>query len=191
MSKNKIWLHLTIFLILMMGTTYFAYEAFAPIEISENSISQIIEPAELIENNVATTKEATKNAPKNKESKINLEINNKEEDTFTTSTGEKIVETLPYSATLEVNGQNYKVNFAEEKIVLKDLMDKLQAESDFRYSGKNYSSLGFFVEEVNGVKNTNKYWVYYLNGVSAKAGISTQKINSGDNIKWSYENSTF
>ena len=174
-----------------MGTTYFAYEAFAPIEISENSISQIIEPAELIENNVATTKEATKNAPKNKESKINLEINNKEEDTFTTSTGEKIVETLPYSATLEVNGQNYKVNFAEEKIVLKDLMDKLQAESDFRYSGKNYSSLGFFVEEVNGVKNTNKYWVYYLNGVSAKAGISTQKINSGDNIKWSYENSTF
>ena len=70
-------------------------------------------------------------------------------------------------------------------------MDKLQAESDFRYSGKNYSSLGFFVEEVNGVKNTNKYWVYYLNGVSAKAGISTQKINSGDNIKWSYENSTF
>jgi len=201
MPKNKIWLHLTIFLILLLGTTYFTYEAFAPNKISENknqitenSISQIIEPAELIENNVATKKEATKNSPKNTESEINLEINNKEEDTFTTSTGEKIVENLPYSATITVDGKNYIIGFEKEGSVLKDLLDKLQTESDFRFSGTNYSGIGFFITEINGIKNDNKkgkYWVYYLNGQSAQAGVSVQKINSNDNIEWKYEESTF
>ena len=131
---------------------------------------------------------------KNKESEINLEINNKEEDTFTTSTGEKIVENLPYSATITVDGKNYIIGFEKEGSVLKDLLDKLQTESDFRFSGTNYSGIGFFITEINGIKNDNKkgkYWVYYLNGQSAQAGVSVQKINSNDNIEWKYEESTF
>ena len=50
------------------------------------------------------------------------------------------------------------------------------------------------MEEINGLKNNpqeNKYWIYYLNGKSAKLGISTQVVKPGDVIEWKFEKSNF
>ena len=75
-----------------------------------------------------------------------------------------------------------------------EAMDILQQNSDFTFNGQNYASLGFFVNEINGVKNdakNNKYWIYYINGQSAKVGISNYKLINNDLIDWKYEESKF
>ena len=70
-------------------------------------------------------------------------------------------------------------------------MTKLKSEGEVSFSGKEYSSMGFFVEEINGVKNDNlagKYWIYYINGQSAQVGISNYIIKPNDLIEWKYGN---
>ncbi len=194
MPKNKLSLHLTLFFILLCATAFFGYQSFY---VEKSSDKQV----EINNNNSVTNNDIeTNNKVTTTEDKI---IPNKEQQTSTlvqetvTTSIQAISEEhkqLPYSATITVNQKNYTVDFEKEGTILKDLLDKLQTESDFTFSGINYSGLGFFITEINGIKNDNKqgkYWVYYLNGQSAQAGISVQKINSGDNIKWSYENSTF
>lgn len=67
-------------------------------------------------------------------------------------------------------------------------MNILQKESDFSFKGKEYSSLGYFVEEINRNKGTpGKYWIYYVNGKEASVGISKYILKNGDIIKWSQE----
>lgn len=55
---------------------------------------------------------------------------------------------------------------------------------------KEFSGLGAMVQSIGGVANdtrANKFWIYYINGALAKAGVSFIKINSNDVIKWNYE----
>lgn len=97
------------------------------------------------------------------------------------------------TVTLKINNQEYNTNLGESNTVY-EVMEKLAQESNFSFSGKEYSSLGFFVDEINGVKNNNKtgeYWIYYVNGVSAKVGISNYLLNNNDLIEWKYESSNF
>jgi hypothetical protein len=50
------------------------------------------------------------------------------------------------------------------------------------------------VEEIGGLKSdqqNGKYWIYYINGKSAKLGISTQIVKPGDLIEWKYGNANF
>ena len=64
-------------------------------------------------------------------------------------------------------------------------MQKLQAEGKINFKDKNYSGMGKFVEEINGLKSSqNKYWIYYINGKEANVGISNYKINPGDVVSW-------
>lgn len=54
--------------------------------------------------------------------------------------------------------------------------------------------MGEFVEEINGIKNnqaTGEYWIYYINGESAKMGVSNYIIKPNDVIKWNYEKANF
>lgn len=72
-----------------------------------------------------------------------------------------------------------------------DLMMYASADSrqPFLFRAKEYSGMGLFVEEINGLKNNNQtgeYWIYYLNGQSGKVGISQQLIKSNDIIEWKY-----
>jgi len=61
-------------------------------------------------------------------------------------------------------------------------------ENNFSFVAKEYSSLGVFVEEINGIKGENgKYWIYYVNDKEASVGVSNYKINNGDIISWKYE----
>jgi hypothetical protein len=95
------------------------------------------------------------------------------------------------SAALFVGDKKYETSVSGNSSVY-DLMEKLQKETDFRFSGKNYPEFGFFVEEINGVKNNPRnfqYWIYYINGQEANMGISAMKLKQGDIIVWKYESS--
>lgn len=74
-----------------------------------------------------------------------------------------------------------------------DLMNLLKAENKINFLGKDYSGLGFFVEEINGVKNNpaGENWIYYINSQPAQAGISNYLININDIIEWKYEKQNF
>ena len=86
--------------------------------------------------------------------------------------------------TLEINEVSYKESITEQ-ISVYDFMQKLQAEGKINFKDKNYSGMGKFVEEINGLKSSqNKYWIYYINGKEANVGISNYKINPGDVVSW-------
>jgi hypothetical protein len=70
-----------------------------------------------------------------------------------------------------------------------DLMVKLREEKKIDFKGKDYSGLGFFVEEIDGVKNNQagNNWFYYVNGQQAPVGVSSYKIKNNDVVEWKYE----
>lgn len=71
-----------------------------------------------------------------------------------------------------------------------DAMKILSREYAVDVQFKEFSSLGAMVQSIGGVANdtrANKFWIYYINGALAKAGVSFIKINSNDVIKWNYE----
>ena len=91
--------------------------------------------------------------------------------------------------TVRVDDKNYQAEFASSTTVY-DLMNKLKYENKISFSGKEYTGMGMFVDEINGVKNDNlagKYWIYYINSESAQVGISNYTIKQGDLIEWKYE----
>lgn len=92
---------------------------------------------------------------------------------------------------LIVNDALYEVSLPENSSVY-EMMKMIRSENpDFSFNGKEYSGLGFFVEEINGVRNNKdsreNYWIYYINGKKAEAGISNYIVKSGDEILWKYE----
>lgn len=106
-----------------------------------------------------------------------------------------VVQQNPVTATFKVNEEEYTVKTATNASVL-NLMQNLSASSikPFSFSGQEYAGLGFFVDEINGVKNdasANKYWLYYINGESATVGISEYIVKPNDIIQWKYEISNF
>ena len=68
-----------------------------------------------------------------------------------------------------------------------DFMSKMQKEGKIDFKYKEYSGMGKFIEEINGIKNENKNWIYYVNNIKADVGVSNYKINNGDIVSWKYE----
>lgn len=95
-------------------------------------------------------------------------------------------------AVLLINGVEYKTNVKTDSSAY-DLMNELKNQNKIDFQGKNYSDLGFFVEQINGLKNNplGKNWVYYINGQPAQVGISNYKIKASDVIEWKYEKKSF
>lgn len=88
--------------------------------------------------------------------------------------------------TLSVDGQIYRGSIKDGATIL-DAMRAL-ASSNFAFTGRDYPSLGFFVESINGKKNANGfYWILYINGKSSDLGVSQAKIRDGDQVEWKYE----
>ncbi|MFZ3015460.1 MAG: DUF4430 domain-containing protein [Minisyncoccia bacterium] len=88
--------------------------------------------------------------------------------------------------TLLINEAKYTTNISEETSVY-DFMDKLRTEGKIYFKDKTYSGMGKFIEEINGIKNGEKYWIYYVNNKKANIGVSNYKINEGDIVSWKYE----
>lgn len=95
----------------------------------------------------------------------------------------------PINTTLEINGQKYSVNLPEKSTAY-DAMIKLVNDKKITAVFKEFSGLGYFVDEIDGVKtdkNAGKYWIYLLNGKPAQTGISNYILKNNDSITWKYE----
>lgn len=71
-----------------------------------------------------------------------------------------------------------------------DAMISLAASSTahFSFSAKEYPGIGYFIEEINGVKNAGgKYWTLYVNGKYAPVGASDYKLLEGNRAEWKFE----
>ena len=87
---------------------------------------------------------------------------------------------------LEINNVKYETEISKE-ISVYDFMTKLQKEGKINFRAKNYPGMGEFIESINGIKNSDKNWIYYINGKKAEIGVSNYKINNGDIVSWKYE----
>ena len=95
-----------------------------------------------------------------------------------------------YPAALYIGSEKFGASVLPRSTVY-DLMDSLKNKGALSFSGKNYSGIGFFVEEINGIKNnpkTGEFWIYYINNKPANVGISGYELKPGDVISWKYEN---
>ncbi len=69
-----------------------------------------------------------------------------------------------------------------------DAMRKLAASGKLAFEGREYPSLGYFVESINGKKyGGGFYWFLYINGRSSDTGASQTTLEDGDAIEWRYE----
>ena len=106
--------------------------------------------------------------------------------TIGTISGKTTTSTTADTATLAIGRNRYQIP-ANNSAVL-DAMNELSSTRDFKFTGKDYPSLGFFVESINGKKNADGfYWILYVNGKSSDLGVSQAKIRAGDTIEWKYE----
>lgn len=93
------------------------------------------------------------------------------------------------NVTLTAGAHAYGANISGSESVL-TLMRSLSSATDFKFTGEDYPSLGFFVESIDGVRNADgKYWILYINGKSADVGASNASIKSGDTVEWRFEKS--
>jgi hypothetical protein len=91
------------------------------------------------------------------------------------------------TASLVVGEQSYIVAVSPDKTVM-DAMRRLESSGDITLTGKEYPSMGFFVESINGKRNSaDRYWILYINGKLSDSGASQTIVHPGDSIEWRYE----
>lgn len=89
-------------------------------------------------------------------------------------------------ATLIVDGSAYPIELAPGDTVL-DAMQKARAFG-LDFSGREYPSLGYFVESISGkAAQGGYYWFLYINGISSQTGASQTPIHPGDTVEWRYK----
>jgi len=123
---------------------------------------------------------------KNEQSEISGQNNQNQKNNESQISGE--VEKL-IDVSLKVQDKTYTVKIKEGSFAY-DLMEQLKNQG-FSFSATEYSSLGFFVTEINGIKEDRKnstYWTLYLNNKEATTGVSKLILKNGDLIEWKYEN---
>lgn len=94
---------------------------------------------------------------------------------------------------LYVGDKRHEISIPEQSTVY-NLMISLKQRGDLDFKGKDSSGLGFFVEEINGIKNNikeNTFWIYYVNGKTANVGVSYYILKTNDIINWKYEKPQF
>lgn len=93
------------------------------------------------------------------------------------------------AVTLVVEGASHDLQAPLSSSVY-DVMSRAQAAGIMEFSGKEFSGIGYFVEEINGKREDLKgrhFWILYMNGQKAKAGVSSLVVNNQDIIEWKYE----
>ena len=96
---------------------------------------------------------------------------------------------LAPNITFLADGVSYDVYASEHSTVL-DAMRVLASTSDFRFTGRDYPSLGFFVESIGGKSADNGYvWILYVNNKKSALGASQMPLGAGDAVEWRYEQS--
>lgn len=94
---------------------------------------------------------------------------------------------IPISLEVEETVYNVSVQSGSSAY---DAMLKARETSGLSFKGSQFADLGFFVEEINGIKQNpreGKYWIYYVNNRKAEVGISVYIVQKHDIISWKYE----
>ena len=105
-----------------------------------------------------------------------------------TSLEESSPETIP--VTLTVSDTSHQIQVLPNSTAYQ-VMNQLKQENKLSFSTKNFSGLGYFIEEINGIKNspsTGFYWTLYINNQEAKVGISNYTVKPNDTLTWKFEN---
>lgn len=98
-----------------------------------------------------------------------------------------LTESAVAHATLKIGEKTYSVLVTPGETLL-DAMTVLVPTSDLTFTGRDYPSLGFFVESINGIKNEKgMYWILYVNGTTSASGVSATTLKTRDIIEWKYE----
>ena len=68
---------------------------------------------------------------------------------------------------------------------LYDILVAGQKTGQIHFTGKNYSSMGFFISSIENLhEGDGKYLIYYVNGIEASVGISSYLPKIDDVIEW-------
>jgi len=117
--------------------------------------------------------------------------------TTSAETADKYTQGKPEEINLA--GTEYKLIIAGKEISVAlpagdysvfDLMTVAQKQGKVSFNGSAYSGIGFFVEEIDGIRNdpkNNLFWFYYVNGRKAGVGITGYILREGDVIEWKFE----
>ena len=69
-----------------------------------------------------------------------------------------------------------------------EAMGVLASTTAFNFKAKYFSGLGYFIEEINGLKNRDGfYWTLYINGTYSNVGVSEYILKEGDQVEWKFE----
>lgn len=90
----------------------------------------------------------------------------------------------PVSAAIAAGTSSVSVSLPEGSSVF-DAMSA--ASSSLSFKARLYPDLGYFIEEIGGVRNGDKYWTLYVNGAYSQTGASQTVVRDGDRIEWRYE----
>ena len=200
-KKHKYYLLAFLILLLIAGVSgsYYYTTQNTWNKIQNHSKEELSNPIieELDINTEENNKKETQNVPSPSQGEGQDEVKLKQTDTQNTKKTEEITidkeSEIINPVTLIVADEEYTTEL-KEGITVYTLMQNLSASSvkPFIFETKNYGAgMGHFVTGINGIKNdlqAGKYWIYYVNGESAKIGISNYIIKKGDVIEWKYEN---
>jgi len=87
--------------------------------------------------------------------------------------------------------KNFVLTIDGEKTVY-DFLNALAGENQIKLEIKE-SSLGVLIQTIDAMENgqNNKYWLYYINGQMAPAGVAEQKVSPNDKIEFKFEANPF
>jgi hypothetical protein len=103
-----------------------------------------------------------------------------------TKTDEQKPETTPIIIAIE--DKEYRIEVKPNSSAY-EAMNSLKGSGQISFSSKNFSGLGYFIEEINGIKNsppTGFYWTLYINNEEAKVGVSGYILKPNDLTTWKY-----
>ncbi len=90
---------------------------------------------------------------------------------------------------LEVRGKTVEIGLKENGSVY-DMLVAAQKKGLISFSGRQFSGVGFFVEEIDGLRQDGRkgmYWIYAVNGTKAHVGVSSYELKEGDRVTFTYE----
>lgn len=117
-------------------------------------------------------------------------VGQKEDRTYDAVLSSKIEQDNLIPVSLVVGEERYEAQVSLGSSVY-DAMKYAEAQG-FEFKGREFSGMGFFVEEIQGKAQSDRagmYWIYSINGKKAEVGVSSYIIQPNDVISWSYEQS--
>jgi len=190
-NKHLVRLFFTLTFLFLSSTAYLLLPDQPKIEITKPTPTNIVW-TDVVTNTVITDNKATA-------AQIILPTklveNNKNESTATTTLtiADEIIKTQEIknslNITIEIPNQQFLLQLPEKTTVY-DAIQKLITDKKINVSMKEFKGMGYFVEEINGLKNdkqTGEYWFYYINGQPAKIGISGYTLKNNDLITWKFK----